>query len=453
ISMMMFNVFAAALIALIGPALGKAALNPSATSTTSTSAPAATHTVSVGADGFNFSPNQVFANVGDIIEYRFYPQNHSVARAAFGSNPCIPYEDTGPGRPPIYSLPINDTDPVFFYCSAPGACLEGMVGVINPNSSWTYEAQFNYTQNATVEFSPLEYFPKEEAPTRTTTATGATATPASTSSSAATTSPAPAATAEHKSSISTGAIVGIAIGAVAVIALAGALIYMCGRQRTVKELLRHSQLPPPQQPPYEANSPGMSEAHYANMYKTPAVGTTHYSGQSYGGPPATETESYRSISPPPANEHTHMMGGMHPSNFHPHNSGPPSVAGSHGFPSPTYSHEMEPGSDGVARFVFPFSPNNLALSIRTFSRLLQFYISLPTSADIINYRPYNPEEHHPAHLKPNQAQDDGPHELAVPSRSPSTAVGPPTPQNRSGQHRPFSYSHTPQDETSNSKLR
>ncbi|TVY20065.1 putative GPI-anchored cupredoxin [Lachnellula arida] len=429
---MLFNVFAAALIALIGPALGKAALNPSATSTTSTSAPAATHTVSVGADGFNFSPNQVFANVGDIIEYRFYPQNHSVARAAFGSNPCIPYEDTGPGRvgfwsgfrpialvlsdPPIYSLPINDTDPVFFYCSAPGACLEGMVGVINPNSSWTYEAQFNYTQNATVEFSPLEYFPKEEAPTRTTTATGATATPASTSSSAATTSPAPAATAEHKSSISTGAIVGIAIGAVAVIALAGALIYMCGRQRTVKELLRHSQLPPPQQPPYEANSPGMSEAHYANMYKTPAVGTTHYSGQSYGGPPATETESYRSISPPPANEHTHMMGGMHPSNFHPHNSGPPSVAGSHGFPSPTYSHEMEPGSDGVAR-------------------------------------PYNPEEHHPAHLKPNQAQDDGPHELAVPSRSPSTTVGPPTPQNRSEQHRPFSYSHTPQDETSNSKLR
>lgn len=30
-------------------------------------------------------------------EYRFYPQNHSVARAAFGPNPCIPYEDTGAG--------------------------------------------------------------------------------------------------------------------------------------------------------------------------------------------------------------------------------------------------------------------------------------------------------------------------------------------------------------------
>ena len=29
-------------------------------------------------------------------EFRFYPLNHSVARSGF-KNPCIPYEDTGPG--------------------------------------------------------------------------------------------------------------------------------------------------------------------------------------------------------------------------------------------------------------------------------------------------------------------------------------------------------------------
>jgi hypothetical protein len=30
-------------------------------------------------------------------EYRFYPLNHSVARAGFGNQlPCIPYEDDGP---------------------------------------------------------------------------------------------------------------------------------------------------------------------------------------------------------------------------------------------------------------------------------------------------------------------------------------------------------------------
>jgi hypothetical protein len=37
-----------------------------------------------------------------ITEYRFYPQNHSVARAAF-TQPCIPYEDTGPNKVGFWS--------------------------------------------------------------------------------------------------------------------------------------------------------------------------------------------------------------------------------------------------------------------------------------------------------------------------------------------------------------
>lgn len=36
------------------------------------------------------------------IEYRFYPQNHSVARAAYGQ-PCIPYEYTAPSRVGFFS--------------------------------------------------------------------------------------------------------------------------------------------------------------------------------------------------------------------------------------------------------------------------------------------------------------------------------------------------------------
>jgi hypothetical protein len=27
---------------------------------------------------------------------------------------------------------VNDTAPIFYYCSAPGACFQGMIGVINP---------------------------------------------------------------------------------------------------------------------------------------------------------------------------------------------------------------------------------------------------------------------------------------------------------------------------------
>jgi hypothetical protein len=33
-----------------------------------------------------------------MVEYRFYPQNHSVVKAAFGPEPCVPYEITGAGR-------------------------------------------------------------------------------------------------------------------------------------------------------------------------------------------------------------------------------------------------------------------------------------------------------------------------------------------------------------------
>ena len=34
---------------------------------------------------------------------------------------------------PTWKLTINDTDPIFYYCSAPTSCIESaMVGVINP---------------------------------------------------------------------------------------------------------------------------------------------------------------------------------------------------------------------------------------------------------------------------------------------------------------------------------
>lgn len=91
--------------------------------------------------------------------------NHSVVRAEY-QYPCksstavsalnawstnvsfagIPYELVNPGKqgffsgfqpvdavlanPPVWRLTINDTQPIFFYCSAPGACIDSqMVGV------------------------------------------------------------------------------------------------------------------------------------------------------------------------------------------------------------------------------------------------------------------------------------------------------------------------------------
>ena len=113
-----------------------------------------THTIAVGATGFTFSPNNLSGiAVGSVIEFNFYPGNHSVVRSAF-EFPCIPYENTGPNRVgffsgfldtnvyssdgPKYRVRVNDTDPIFYYCAAPGSCIaHGMIGVINPVRSYS----------------------------------------------------------------------------------------------------------------------------------------------------------------------------------------------------------------------------------------------------------------------------------------------------------------------------
>lgn len=71
--------------------------SPSATS----SAPAQTHTISVGID-HKFKPDVTQAEIGDIINFQFFPPNHSVVRAEY-EFPCIPYEMTGRGKIGFFS--------------------------------------------------------------------------------------------------------------------------------------------------------------------------------------------------------------------------------------------------------------------------------------------------------------------------------------------------------------
>jgi hypothetical protein len=188
-------------------------------------------------------------------------------------------------------------------------------------------------------FSPLESFPVEAYPSRTTTATGAPTganTVSSSPAAATTTAPAAVVPSSSKSGLGTGPIVGIAIGGVAVLILAGALIYMCGRQKTVTEILHRQSMPPSNHNSYMPSAAGMSEAQYPNVIKSPAITNDGRFG-GYG-PPGTETESYRSMSPPPGDERTGFMG-MQQQMHH----GGVSQPGSPGFPSPTYyeSHEMD----------------------------------------------------------------------------------------------------------------
>ena len=56
------------------------------------------HLVQVGAGGFYFEPNTLSnVSIGDTVTFEFYPPDHSVARAEYGSA-CMPYEYTGRGK-------------------------------------------------------------------------------------------------------------------------------------------------------------------------------------------------------------------------------------------------------------------------------------------------------------------------------------------------------------------
>lgn len=70
---------------------------------TSSRANTTIHTVTVGKGGYNmFVPNTTMADAGDIIQFLFYPQNHSVVKAEEGY-PCIPYDTMNPGKSSFFS--------------------------------------------------------------------------------------------------------------------------------------------------------------------------------------------------------------------------------------------------------------------------------------------------------------------------------------------------------------
>jgi hypothetical protein len=255
-------------------------------------------------------------------------------------------------------------------------------------------------------FSPNEYFPVEALPTRTTTATGApTSVPTGSGSSSATTTAASSATTSSKSGLGTGPIVGIAIGAFAVIVLAAALIYMCGRQKTVTEILNRQSMAPSNHNSYQPAVTGVTEAQYPNMLKSPAISDGRFSGY---GIPATETESYRSMSPP-IDERTSFMGMQQ--QMHLHQQGLGSVSpGSPGYPSPTYyeAQEME----------------------NTHSSTGLRYVCHSHDISTATNQYFSPYQQPASHAQQPSA-DHGPHEMPVPLENPSV--------NAVGSDRPFSY--------------
>ena len=112
----------------------------------------ATHEVTVGGEqGLSFFPQEVSAQVGDMIIFTFYAQNHTVTQSTFDT-PCAAMEggmdsgfmanpDNSIDPPPQVAMQVMTQDPLWMYCAQGNHCGQGMAFSINPNQEKTH-AQF-----------------------------------------------------------------------------------------------------------------------------------------------------------------------------------------------------------------------------------------------------------------------------------------------------------------------
>jgi len=96
--------------------------------------------------GLHFEPENVVAEIGDMIEVHFLPKNHTIVQSSF-DRPCEPLAGgqgvfsgfnfpTAAGEAPnVFTFMVKDKNPFWYYCSqtAGNHCQSGMSGVINQN--------------------------------------------------------------------------------------------------------------------------------------------------------------------------------------------------------------------------------------------------------------------------------------------------------------------------------
>ncbi|KAG0637629.1 hypothetical protein HOY80DRAFT_247324 [Tuber brumale] len=272
---MLRRLFAGAAIAVFAWRGVVALPSPQATDSSSGGGNSTNYIVSVGKADHQFSPDVIIANPGDTVTFQFYPLNHSVARMDPGY-PCKPWEkihkdgtpiwtgfypmDTFSDSPPAYTVKINDTKPLWFYCSAEGSCIKyQMVMSINPDNSTFPIAKVKADAGkATFSLSPGEPWPAEggDVPNPDgNSSTGGSNTGGSNTGNS---------NHDDDMMLSSGAIAGIAIGGVIALALIGLLFFFVGRKKGTGEAktggqtasvnlqeaaLMNSQTPRPEHPP------------------------------------------------------------------------------------------------------------------------------------------------------------------------------------------------------------
>jgi len=99
-----------------------------------------------GPEGLVFTPSNITAAVGDIVNFEFQGKNHSVTQSTF-ANPCsrmslngglgidsgfLALGNSTVTPKPVWSIQIvNASAPLWFYCAQQGHCQMGMVASIN----------------------------------------------------------------------------------------------------------------------------------------------------------------------------------------------------------------------------------------------------------------------------------------------------------------------------------
>jgi len=109
------------------------------------------HVVTVGGTNGTkeFSPNNVVAAVGDLIQFQYNGANHTVTQSSFDL-PCQPIAQTAnvsgvfsgfmpvaesDTMRPAFTIPVTSTTPMWLYCSQATHCQAGMVMVVNENTA------------------------------------------------------------------------------------------------------------------------------------------------------------------------------------------------------------------------------------------------------------------------------------------------------------------------------
>jgi len=107
------------------------------TATMGSSGNGATHTVIVAPSQgvLRYVPAMVNATVGDTIMFKWQANNHTVTKGSSlelcNKTSDAPFASGLQQKDFVFTQVVNDTNPVFFYCAAPGHCQKGMFGVLN----------------------------------------------------------------------------------------------------------------------------------------------------------------------------------------------------------------------------------------------------------------------------------------------------------------------------------